>query len=384
MTTEATIAERDERYRRVRAAMLTAGLDGLVVAGKGHWWTGRGYLRYLTDFHLWAHDGLLLVPLEAEPALVLSSHAVAGRIGKHGWVEDTRGDVYLAPELATAVRERKLEHGRLGIAGRRYIIGAGVEEELRSALPGVEFVDADELLDRVRMIRSALEIRQIRELWELSKAAMEHFVTIVGPGKTERALAAECSRVALEGGARDLLVFIGEQPAVDVPRDEPLRCDDLVRFHMEMSGPSGHWSEITVTCAYRQPTDGEQRLMDSELRAYAAIREAARPGATLPELGELFERTLREDGWTLGQTAPHFDFHGQGMDTIERPWFAAEPPWGASQSWPLEAGMVFSYHPSRAVTPSPGWPTGINEDILITQTGAERLSGDWDLRWRMM
>jgi len=385
MYTEATIAERDERYRRVRAAMQAAGLDALVVAGKGHWWTGRGYLRYLTDFHLWGHDGLLLVPLHAEPALVLTSHAVAGRIGKRGWVEDTRGDVYLVPELASAVRERKLARGRIGIAGRRSIIGAGVEQELRAALPGVELVDADELLDRVRMIRSALEIRQIRELWELSKAAMEHFVTIVGPGKTELALAAECSRLALEGGARDLLVFIGEQPGdVDIPGDVALRCDDLVRFHMEICGPSGHWSEITVSCAYRPPSEAEQRLLDSELRAYAAIREAARPGATLPELGALFERTLREDGWTLGRTAPHFDFHGQGMDTIERPWFAAEQPWGASQSWPLEAGMVFSYHPSRAVTPAPAWPTGINEDILITDTGAERLSGDWDLRWRQM
>lgn len=360
-------------------------MDALIVAGKGHWWTGRGYLRYLTDFHLWGHDGLLLVPLEAEPSLVLTSHAVAGRIGKRGWVEDTRGDVYLVPALAGAVRERKLEYGTIGIAGRRSVIGAGVEEELRAALPGVEFKDADELLDRVRMIRSELEIRQIRELWELSKAAMEHFVDIVAPGRTQRALSAECSRVALEGGARDLLVFIGEQPGnVDIPTDDALRCDDMVRFHMEICGPSGHWSEITVNCAYRRPSEAEQRLLESELRAYAAIREAARPGALLPDLAALFERTLHEDGWSLGHTAPHFDFHGQGMDTIERPWFAAEQPWGTSQSWPLEAGMVFSYHPSRAVTPFSGWSTGINEDILIGGTGAERLSGDWNLRWREM
>jgi Xaa-Pro aminopeptidase len=108
------------------------------------------------------------------------------------------------------------------------------------------------------------------------------------------------------------------------------------------------------------------------------------PGATLPELAAIFERTLSEDGWTLGSPPRHFDFHGQGLDTIERPWFAAEPPWGMSQSWPLEAGMTFSYHPHRAVTPHVAWGTGINEDILITPTGAERFSGDWDLRWRRM
>jgi Xaa-Pro aminopeptidase len=380
-----SISERDERYRRLRAAMSAAGLDALLVAGKGHWWTGRGYMRYLTDFHLWGHDGLLLVPLSGEPSLALTSHAVAAKIAARGWIEDAAGDVYLVPRTVTAVQARNLTGGRIGVAGMRAIIGAGVMAELRDALPGVEFVAADDLIDRVRMIRSAAEIAQIRELWTLSKACMEHFAAIVAPGKTQLELSAECSRIALEGGVRDILVFIGEESGqTGVPDTTPLRCDGITRFHMELCGPSGHWSEITITCAYRPPTELEERLMDSELRAYAAIRQAAVPGATLPELAAIFEQTLTEDGWKLGAPTRHFDFHGQGLDTIERPWFAAEQPWGASQSWPLEAGMSFSYHPRRAVTPDVAWGTGINEDILITAHGAERLSGDWDLRWRRM
>ncbi len=379
------LSERDERYTRLRAAMRPAGLDALLVAGKGHWWTGRGYMRYLTDFHLWGHDGLLLIPLAGEPTLALTSHAVAAKIAARGWVEDTAGDVYLVPQIAHAAQARNLSRARIGVAGMRAIIGAGVLAELREALPGAEFVDADEVIDRVRMIRSAHEIAQIRDLWTLSKACMEHFVQIVAPGKTQLELAAACSRIALEGGARDILVFIGEAPGqTGVPDPTPLRCDGITRFHLELCGPSGHWSEITVTCAYRPPSELEERLMDSELRAYTAIRAAARPGATLPALAAIFERTLSEDGWTLDEPPRHFDFHGQGMDTIERPWFAAEQPWGGSQNWPLEAGMTFSYHPHRAITPSVAWGTGINEDILITPAGAERFSGDWDLRWRRM
>lgn len=385
MLTMATLEERDLRYRRLRAAMAAAGLDAMLVAGKGHWWTGRGYIRYLTDFHLWGHDGLLLVPLAGEPALTLTSPAVAAKIAAKGWVEDSDGDVFLVPRVAAAIRERRLGQARIGVAGMRAIIGAGVLAELREALPQVELVDADELIDRVRMVRSPLEIQQIRELWALSKACMERFVTIVAPGKTQLALAAECSRIALEGGARDILVFIGEDAArAGIPDETPVRCDGILSYHMEICGPSGHWSEITVTCAYRPPTELEARLMDSELRAYAAIRAAARPGVTLPQLAAIFERTLVEDGWQLGAPTRHFDMHGQGLDTIERPWFAAEQPWGSSQSWPLEAGMTFSYHPRRAVTPDVPWGTGINEDILITPDGAERFSGDWDLRWRPM
>ena len=69
---------------------------------------------------------------------------------------------------------------------------------------------------------------------------------------------------------------------------------------------------------------------------------------------------------------------------IERPWYSAEQPWGSSQAWPLEAGMSFSYHPRRAVLPHVPWGTGINENIVITEQGAERLSGNWNLRWRRM
>ena len=52
MGTQATLDERDARYNKIRQAMAAQGLDALLVAGKGHWWTGRGYVRYLTDRRL--------------------------------------------------------------------------------------------------------------------------------------------------------------------------------------------------------------------------------------------------------------------------------------------------------------------------------------------
>ncbi|MBV7336428.1 Xaa-Pro peptidase family protein [Chloroflexi bacterium TSY] len=385
MGTQADLTERDSRFARTRTAMTEAGLDALIVAGKGHWWTGRGYLRYFTDFHMWGHDGLLCIPLDGEPFMVFSSYAVAERIAARGWITDVRGDVFQAPRLAEMMAEKGITAGKVGIAGYRFILSAGNFDILREMLPGVEFVTADDLMDRIRMVKSALEIQQIRELWSLSKAAMERFVEVLEPGKTQRQLAAEASKVALAGGARDILVFIGERADdVNPPRDVPLTCDDYLRYHMEICGESGHWSEITVNCAFQPPTDLELRSMESELRAMDAICSQAKPGAKLSELAHTFESTLMEDGWQLGKPTVAFDFHGQGMDTIERPWHAAESPWGQSQDWPLEAGMVFSYHPKRQVSPKPGWGTGINEDILITETGAERLGNGWDHRWRLL
>lgn len=375
--------ERDRRLARLRRAMADAGLDALLVPGKGHWWTGRGYWRWLTDFHLWGHDGLILVPLDGEPCFTLSSYAVAERVAARGWIDDGRGDVYLVPRMADAIREKELAEGRIGLAGERFVLASGSERELRAALPNATFEPADDLMDRARAVKSAFELRQERELWRIAMNAMEHFHAIVTPGVSELEISADVTRNVWAAGARDILVFISETPgASNPPTDRRLRCDDKVRFHLEICGPSGHWCEITVNCAVRPPSDAEAKLIEDELAAFEALRAMAVPGRRLSELATRFEAVLRERGWSLGAPTEHFDFHGQGMDTIERPWFSAAPGWGSSQDWPLEAGMVFSYHPRRRVAPAPGWGSGINEDIVITEHGAERISGGWEHRWR--
>jgi Xaa-Pro aminopeptidase len=381
----ATLAERDARYARLRAAMAEHGLDALILGCKGHWWTGRGTARYLSDFHLWGHDGLILFPADGEPYLVLNSPAVAGMVARHGWIADTGGDVYLAPAFLEAVTARGLERGRLGTVGARWIIPAGLRDELATGLPAAELVDADELFDGVRMVKSPLEIQQNRELWDLAKRAMERFAEVLEPGADQRALAAESCRLALAEGARDILVLIGDRASeYGPPRAAPIRCDDLVRFHLEICGESGHWCELTITLAFRPVTADERRLMASELRAYERVREAARPGLTLAELAGSFEHTLEADGWELADPTRHFDFHGQGMDVIERPWFAAEQPWGGTGDAVLRPGVIVSYHPRRNTVPEVPWSPGVSDNLLITDDGAEWLSGDWSHEWREM
>ena len=377
--------ERDARFTRLREAMQRSELDALVFAGKGHWWTGRGSFRYLTDFHLWGHDGLLLLPLDGEPSMVLNSPAVAAKIARRGWVTDHHGDAYLAPTMQRLIEERGLGRARIGLVGERFVMGAGVRDELVERLSDARFERADALFDAIRAVKSPLELAQERDLWPLVLSAMERFQQIVEPGVLGSEIAAEVTRPLWAAGARDILIFMGEDPTeVSLPAPEPLRCDDKTRFHLEVCGPSGHWCEVTINLAWKPPTPDEARLMAAEIDAFERIRAEARPGRRLSELAALFEATLRGHGFTIEGETDHFDFHGQGMDTIEYPWHAQAKPWGQSQDWPLQAGMVFSYHPRRRLTGYQGWTTGLNEDIVITETGAQRLSGGWDQSWRPM
>jgi Xaa-Pro aminopeptidase len=334
---------------------------------------------------MWGHDALLLLPLDGESVMTATSHGVASMVEDIGWVKDARGECNLcdySPQIIDAINERGLKNSKLGIAGMDWILPAGVYHRLQKSLPNVEFVNSDELLDRVRMVKSPLEIEQMRELWDLSRKALERFMEVLEPGKTGWELAAEACKVTRAGGAPEELVFLNEAEVKGPPHDTPVKCDDVLLYHMEICGPSGHYSEISVNCAYREPTELELKLMDSELKAYEAIQEMARPGVRISELGKIFDKALLEDGWKFGPHKQRSDFHGQGMDVVERPLWDESHPCG-QEDWELPAGTVLCYHPARTTIPAVP-RTGICDDIVITSKGAERLSGEWELRWRRM
>lgn len=380
MNKRASLNERDVRFERIRAAMEQKRLDALVVAGHASHFN-RGYIRYFADTHLWAGDALLLIPLRGESVHVQVTYA-GSAWPEELWIADVRRVPHPEDEIVKAMVEKGLTKGKVGIAGLNRVITVGAYETLKNSLPDVEFVNADLMTDRVCAIKSPLELQQYRELWKVSQAAMERFVKVVGPGKTEREVAAEAGKVIRAGGSFDDLTLIHEGEYRGLPRDVPLKCNDLVGLHLEICGESGHWSEIDVTCAFREPTELELKLMDSELVAYDEILKMARPGVRLSDMADTFERVLVEDGWEFGEPGWHYYFHGHGMDDIEWPWYSAMLE--DNQDAVLEEGMVLCYHPHRDTIPAVAWGPNICDDIVITAHGAERLSGDWNLRWRVV
>ena len=253
------LAERDRRMASLRQETSEARLDALLFAGKGHYWTGRGSIRYLTDFHLWAHDALLLLPVDGAPAMTVNSHGVAQRVAERGWLEDVRGDYRLVRGIADAIREKGLTQARVGLVGFQWILPAGVRDDLAAMLPDVTFLPADGIFNAVRTIKSPLEIEQCRQLWPVMRASMARFQEALSPGITQREAVAAAVGTATAMGAREVLAFIGERPDEYAPPENvAMRCDDVVRLHLEICGESGHWCERTMTFAYRNPTPPER------------------------------------------------------------------------------------------------------------------------------
>jgi len=372
------IEERDARYQRVRDMMDREGFDVLLIAGKGHGWSGRGFFRYFTDFHLWGHDGLILFPRTGEPMLTLTSGGVAAKISQRGWIEDARGDWDVAPGIIAELRRRGLHAACVGLVGRGMILPVGVHDRLREGLPGCEFGDADRAMEKVRAKKSAAELDAISGLWRVATDAMELFIDGLRPGRTQLQLSAPPVSYLHERGIRDYLIFWDGE----IPGNNQVELTGTIRYHMEICGPSGHWCEITVLPTYGTVDEMAKRRMEAELDAYARVRARAVPGTTMNTLVDVYEDVLREWGFAIDPSpGHHYDMHGQGLDWIEWPNRAPNDP--ERFDTPLGAGMYINYHPSRVLLPEAP-ATGINDGMVITENGGRRIFPAWDMRYRYM
>ncbi|MDR7468124.1 MAG: M24 family metallopeptidase [Armatimonadota bacterium] len=335
----ASDVERRRRERRLREEMEREGYDALLLIGRDGMWS-RGYIRYLTDFHLWGGTAYLVFPLHAEPILLLGSNSMAHWARKAGWVQDVRvATSGLVEAVARSVRERKVD-GRLGVCGLHRLMSYGDAQALAAELPGVILTDATEVIERVRVIKSDEEIAGLAETCRIAAEAMGRFRDVLAPGRTEREVVAEAWKVLRERGVVDGIAHITTEdpPFIRPPSDRRLEREDVVKFSMEVTGPSGYCEELAAVFSFQEPPEEQRRMFDTTVKAVRLARTMLRPGVRAAEVVAAVEAAFRQDGWDPLHRVI-WDAHGIGLDVIEPPLLT-----GDSQAT-LQAGMAISLHP---------------------------------------
>ena len=377
------LSEKELRFNSLRKEMAKHDLYALIIGGKGHWWTGRGYFRYLTDFHLWGHDGLIYFPVEGEPYLVLSSDAVAKKIGRRGWIENCEGSLDIGEKLLKFIDKKEIKGQKIGIVGEENIISYKDLHTIKDNLK-IETVSATAILDKVKMVKTEWEVNEIYKLWELAKYTMNQFQDNVleyhNKNKSKIELSSDVTKILWENGIRDLLIFYGDEiDKYSHPTNEKINIENKIRYHLEICGPSGHWLEITKNLAFKNIHDTEQKIMNDELSVFDEMLKYMKPSVSLKQAGLFYEKVLSELGYEMHRQNS-FDFHGQGLDTIEMPFYNSIIP-NDSEDWDLKENVSISYHPKRLLLNKGIWSTGINEDILVTGNGSVKFSKDWNHNW---
>jgi Xaa-Pro aminopeptidase len=217
--------EFEGRWRRALEECAARGLDGLLAVSRGasaidsyadvFYLSGHyGNIGFTPDFQdYWigrSHSAVLLAP-NREPLLVVDGADYRRDLVG---IEDVRFALDFPGAVAGALEERGLARGRVGVCGLN-VMSARVFQLLREQLPGCELLDADYLIEALRVIKSPFELERIRAAAavgdEVVSAIME--AALGGGGRvTEAQAVAEGYRAGIAAGVHFFDTSIASGP----------------------------------------------------------------------------------------------------------------------------------------------------------------------------
>jgi Xaa-Pro dipeptidase len=374
-----SMAERDQRWRRVRALMARDGLDVIVVPPHtGHHDHFSANARYLTGLGGFSLEVGAVFPLDGEvTAVTVPDVSPARWLAQQDWVTDIRslrrefGDCMIA-----RLRELNLPRARIGLAGLgevpRFADGLVPHRfyaRLQQAFPEAALLDCTHLLDEVRYVKSAEEIEFLRHGVALAEAAIGALRRTARPGVSEASVYAQMLASMVErGGEVPTMIMwsVGTAESIEasMPTQRPLAAGDVFRVEAEgrWAGYVGQVTQMAVLGAI----PGEYREMFKiQQEALHLCWDRLRPGVTLGELGAATEAV---GNGTKYQTKLLMHSRGLGDDSPIYIFAASDEV----KRWVVAENSVFIIKP--VVMKGPGSPfVSWGDSVVATPHGAKRL-----------
>ncbi|RMF40950.1 MAG: aminopeptidase P family protein [Planctomycetota bacterium] len=233
----------------------------------------------------------------------------------------------------------------------------------------IELIDAEQAVERLRMIKDADELSILERAVAIAEHAMEAVLPVLHSRLSERQVAHELERLMRSLGATGCsfppIVAVGARAAL--PHAEPgettLGAHGLLLIDWGATY-MGYRSDLTRVFATSRIPAKLARAYEAVAAAKSEAIEAMKPGVATGEVDDVVRRVLRE--YRLESRFNHGLGHGLGLDIHEGPRM------GRGATATLEPGMVVTVEPG-VYFPGLGG-IRIEDDVLITDSGAHVLS----------
>ncbi len=386
-----SLAERERRWARVRELMTTQHLVALVgLPSTGHWDQFQADVRYLTQIGGNCTEAAVVFPADGEvTAVVRGEREIAWWSLQQDWVTDLRssGRLYSHP-IAERLRELGLARGRIGILGLEGLVRApegiavwGIVERLREALPDAVFVDATQVTQEARAVKSPQEIRFLRNAATLAEAAVERMMQLARPGVPEREVyAALLASMIVGGGEVPTMILLGAGQQPPWPQrmltDRKLREGDIINNEIEARW-AGYIAQVVAPCVLGRVDQALRRVFELSARVFDDLIASLRPGVPFAVIQKIYRDAVEGAGFEVGGAL----LHGRGLGE-DRPLVWGHRPF-EDETLALAEGMVFVLKP--AVFPPGGRDVAMRggevielalragDTVVVTASGGERL-----------
>lgn len=366
--------EFERRLERAQRLMCGAELDALLLSTEPE---VRYFSGFLTQFWLSpTRPWFLVVPRKGKPIAVIPE--IGAPLMAQTWINDIRTWPSPTPKdegvslLVDTLRGLETARGRVGIPmgpETHLRMPLGDYARLRTALSHVEFVDAGNIVRRLRMIKSEAEITKIACTCRIASDAFSAVPDLVRAGQPVADAFQAFKLDLIKRGADDVPYLVGGAApggydnVISPPDTRPLRNGDVLMMDTG-AVRDGYFCDFDRNYAIGHADAASHRAYRTLHRATDAGLAAARPGATCADVFRAMQAVIATNDYQCGNIGRLG--HGLGMQITE--WPSHTP----SDATVLAPGMVITLEPGLNI--EPGRSMVHEENVVIRDSGATLLT----------
>ena len=372
--------ELDRRWKALRERMAGKRVDYLLVQSQQRY--VGGYFRWFTDIPGANYPATGIFPLNKEgmtiiyhgpgapaPALHPPDWALRGVIEKintpafpNVWWEDA-WDAEKAVEVMTRTKPKTV--GFVGMGN----MSVAFADNVRKGLKGVNFINATDLVDEVRMVKSEEELSLHREAAYMHEMTYEVAKEAIRPGRTvgevlieirlaQMAAGSEEQQISIQFGQPGEAHHLAQMSWGNTNIRRTFKEGDICNMLVESSMAGGYWYDLRRFICIGSAPPEQQEAHAIVMEARAIMAEKSKPGL-LPKVAlDACDKFLKSKGCPAEARVAA---HGQGLDLVERPVYRRE------EVCKLEPGMIVCLHPTAKTKHA---AVCISDTYVIAETGA--------------
>jgi Xaa-Pro aminopeptidase len=357
------------RWNRARQLMKDQELDALMVTEELNFSYFTGYRpNGLGSFYSKTRPLLFLLPADGQPTLMVNEF-MKGDAAKRSWVPNIRSWLkvpFTISYVTDLLAELGLTESKIGAElGLEQRIEMPIQEfdRLRTRFPKIKFVDASEIIWKVRMKKSDLEVKKMEIASNATSKAYDRCFQDFREGMTEKEVAQIFSRYMIEEGAdRPGFVIVNSGPGESdrvcgTATDRKLSKGDTVWIDGG-SVYDGYWADFSREGTVGPASPKQLQLHELVCEITNQCVDAVKPNVGVSDIMAVCNEQLKKAGmepWRVGRIG-----HGLGMMITEQPSVSSD------DKTVLEPGYV--------ITVEPGLMTEVGmfcveENVLVTNSG---------------
>jgi Xaa-Pro aminopeptidase len=381
LNTPISTAELERRWKAVRAAMEREGIDVLVMQNNNDHM--GGYVKYFTDIPagngypvtvVFPRDDLMTVvmqgPFGGKEELTAEGDGVRRGVKRVLTTPSYAAACYTNdydPDLAASALT-PFAVGTIGLVST-YQMSLAMGDSLRRRLPTARFVDASDMVDRIKGIKSEEEMELIARTARMQDGAMQAAFDAVRPGMRDRDVVAAAQFYSQTHGSEQGLYLCASAPLGTPMKFAPkhmqnrvIKTGDYVALLVEDSGPGGFYTELGRNCVVGKAPQQMKDELAFTLESRRITLDMLKPGTPAKEVWDRFNEFMRRNG---RPEETRLYCHGQGYDLVERPLIRHDEP------MTIEKDMNIVVHPTYIHKGMLSW---VCDNYLIGSNGpGERL-----------